>query len=67
MDFEVIGEIIVAETFAQGHGIRSLAKLTEKYGGKNWRKRKTGEIRRAEDWYEAHGVGKVQLKVKKLL
>jgi hypothetical protein len=53
MDFEVIGEIIVAETFAQGHGIRSLAKLTEKYGGKNWRKRKgfvsvrvleTGEI-----------------------
>jgi hypothetical protein len=77
MDFEIIGEITDTETFAQGHGIRSLAKLTEKYGGKNWRKRKgfvsvrvlkTGEIRRAEvHWYEAHGVGKVQLKVKKLL
>jgi hypothetical protein len=28
----------------------------------------TGEIRQAEiHWYEAHGIGKVQLKVKELL
>jgi hypothetical protein len=77
MDFEIVGEITGAETFAEGHGIRSLAKLIAKYGGKNWRKRKgfvsvcvlkTGEIRHAEvHWYEAHGVGKVQLKVKELL
>ncbi|GHU43491.1 hypothetical protein AGMMS50289_09990 [Betaproteobacteria bacterium] len=51
--------------------------LMDDYGGKNWRKRKgfayvrvltTGEIRRAEvHWYEAHGIGKVEMKVKKCL
>lgn len=76
-DFEVIGVIDGAETFAECHGIRQLAKLIELHGGKNWRKRKgfatvrylkTGEICHAEvHWYEAHGVGKVQLKVKRKL
>ncbi|GHU30531.1 hypothetical protein AGMMS50256_17590 [Betaproteobacteria bacterium] len=75
--FEIIGEIQGAETFAEGHGIRALARLMDDYGGKNWRKRKgfvyvrvlaTGEIRRAEvHWYEAHGIGKVEMKVKKCL
>jgi hypothetical protein len=49
--------------------------LREQYpGGKNWRKKKgfplvyyidTGETERAEiHWYEAHGIGKVELKIK---
>jgi 3-oxoacyl-(acyl-carrier-protein) synthase len=77
MDFEILGEISGAETFAEGRGIRELARLIERHGGKNWRKRKgfamirilaTSEIRQAEiHWYEAHGIGKVQLKVKELL
>ena len=77
MDFELVGEITGAETFAEGQGIRRLAQLIKRFGGKNWRKRKgfamiritaTGEIHHAEvHWYEAHGVGKVQLKIKELL
>jgi hypothetical protein len=76
-DWELAGEILGAETFAEGRGICALARLVDEYGGKNWRKRKgfayvrflaTGEIRRAElHWYEAHGVGKVEMKLKKCL
>ena len=75
--FELVGEITSPETFAEGHGIRNLAYLLETYGGKNWRKRKgfavlrhleTGRTRGAEiHWYEAHGIGKVELKVKEWL
>jgi hypothetical protein len=74
---EIVGEIRQIETFAEGRGIRELARLVDTYGGKNWRKRKgitnvrvlaTGEIFPAEvHWYEAHGVGKVDLKVKEWL
>jgi len=77
MEFELVGEITGAETFAEGRGIRDLSRLMETYGGKNWRKRKgvaavrlldTGETRRAElHWYEGHGIGKVELKVKRCL
>ncbi|MDR2187906.1 MAG: hypothetical protein LBE62_07605 [Azonexus sp.] len=77
MEFELIGDIVGAETFAEGRGIRELARLIKTYGGRNWRKRKgfgvirlisTGEARHAElHWYECHGVGKVELKVKKCL
>lgn len=69
--FDIVGEIANQETFAKGLGIRELKTLKRLYGGRNWRKRK-GEamialpgdrIRRAElHWYEAHGVGKVQIK-----
>ena len=73
----LVGEIADAQTFAEGSGIRELHRLVETYGGKNWRKRKgfatirftsTGESLRVEvHWYEAHGVGKVELKIKELL
>ncbi|MDR3299636.1 MAG: hypothetical protein LBU43_06455 [Candidatus Accumulibacter sp.] len=75
MDFEVIGKITGAETFAEGRGIRDLPRLLSTYGGRNWRKRKgfalvrlleTGETRHAEvHWYEAHGIGKKEMKVKR--
>ena len=75
--WELASEISDAETFAEGSGIRELHRLVDTYGGKNWRKRKgfatirfsaMGENLLAEvHWYEAHGVGKVELKIKELL
>ena len=76
MDFEVVGEITEIETFAQGKGIRTLAKLTKRFGRGRWRKRKgigdvrlkSGLLRRAElHWYEAHGIGKRGMKIKRFL
>jgi hypothetical protein len=60
---------------ADGRGIREVGRLVEQYGGKakSWLKRSgdanvvttSGSVRRAEvHWYEAHGVGKVEFKVK---
>jgi hypothetical protein len=76
MDFEVIGDITGAETFATGRSIRELPRLLKIYGAGRWRKRKgvaqvrlaDGSIRRAEvHWYEAHGIGKKELKIKRFL
>jgi hypothetical protein len=72
----VIGELRDAETFASGRGIRDLPRLLKLHGGKNWRKCKgfghvrldSGEVVACEiHWYEAHGVGKVELKAKEWL
>jgi hypothetical protein len=66
MDFEIIGNIRHAETFARGSGIRELPRLRKIYGIANWRKRKgiasirlaDGSLREAEiHWYEATGIG----------
>jgi hypothetical protein len=73
---EIIGEIAAIEIMAVGPGIRQLAALQEHYGGERWSKLKgiawvrlgDGTIRRAElHWYEAHGIGKRRLKIKKFL
>ena len=59
---------------AKGPAIRDLSRLTKMYGSGNWRKMKgiarvrlyTGRIRLAEvHWYEAHGVGKKEMKRKR--
>ena len=74
--FELIGEITAVETFAIKASIRDLARLRQRYGPGRWRKRKgvatvrlrSGRVRRAElPWYEAHGIGKRGLKIKRLL
>lgn len=76
MHFEVVGEITNVETIAVGRRIRQLANLTRLYGKGRWRKMKgeamirlaTGELRRAEPhWYEAHGIGKKDMKFKRYL
>jgi hypothetical protein len=73
---KIINDIIAIETIAEGHGIRELAQLRERYGFGNWRKKKgiavielpDGTIAKAEvHWYEAHGIGKVKLKIKRWL
>ena len=78
-EWELVGDIHNAETFAEGSGIRELRRLVDTYGGKSksWRKRKgfatvlfsaVGVTSMAElHWYEAHGIGKVELKIKELL
>lgn len=73
MKFEIVGEITAIETIAVGRSIRVLAKLKKHYGKGRWRKLKgvatvklaNGEYRQAEvHWYEAHGIGKRDLKIK---
>lgn len=74
MDFEILGEITVLETIASGRGIRDLRRLS--YGKSHWRKMKgsarvrlrNGDVRLAElHWYEAHGIGKREVKRKRYL
>ena len=76
MRFELIGEIRDVQTFAIGGSIREFRRLSRVYGRGRWRKRKgvgrvrllSGRIATAElHWYEAHGIGRRKLKIKRLL
>jgi len=76
MYFEIVGRIGAVETMAIGSGIRDLARLRRRFGGRRWRKLKgiavvrvgSGDLRRAEiHWYHAHGVGAVRHKIKRFL
>jgi hypothetical protein len=76
MDFEIVGPITQIEIIAVGAAIRELPRLRRMYGGGRWRKLKglarvrfeDGSFARAEvHWYEAHGIGKQELKIKDIL
>ena len=74
MDFELVGDLSDVETIAAGRGIRDLSRLRRLYGKGYWRKGsarirlRNGRIRLAEiHWYEAHGIGKKELKRKRYL
>jgi hypothetical protein len=76
MHFEVIGEITDIETIAVGSSIREIARLRKQFGVGRWRKLKgvatvrlaSGRIRKVElHWYEAHGIGKKKIKIKRYL
>jgi hypothetical protein len=76
MYFKIIGKIREIETIATGHGIENLNRLNKIYGKANWRKQKgicqieleDGAVLDAEvHWYEGHGVGKKEIKIKKYL
>lgn len=76
MDFRIRGEITDIETIAAGKSLRVLSKLEKTYGRGRWRKLKgialvelpNGSVARAElHWYEAHGMGRRDMKIKKLL
>ena len=76
MGFTLIGPPANVETFASGRSIRELPRLRKLYGAGRWRKRK-GEARvRLDDgtthnaelhWYEATGIGRKELKIKRYL
>ncbi len=76
LGFEVITDFSDTETIAIGRSIRELPQLQARFGRGRWRKRKgianvrlsDGTIRLAElHWYEAHGIGKVRMKIKRYL
>jgi hypothetical protein len=76
MRFEIIGAIHEVETIATGTGIRILRYLRKQYGTGHWRKLKgvgtvrlpNGALRTVElHWYEAHGIGKRDMKIKRFL
>ena len=74
--FEILGEISAIETIAAGPSLRVRRLLERSYGRGNWRKRKgyapvrlvDGFVGWAElHWYEAHGRGQVDMKIKRML
>ncbi|MCX7855454.1 MAG: hypothetical protein N2556_05705 [Anaerolineae bacterium] len=74
--FEIVGEITDIEVIAIGSAIREIARLRKQYGWGRWRKLKgianihltNCRIRRAElHWYEAHGIGRKEIKRKRYL
>lgn len=73
---QIVGAVTAMETIAEGSGIRELSALRARHGDGRWKKKKGiatvqqpyGSTRLAEiHWYEAHGIGKVKLKVKRWL
>jgi len=63
-------------TIAEGNGIREIRDLRDNYGRGHWIKKKGialvempngKEIGAEVHWYEAHGIGKVKMKIKRLL
>lgn len=73
VDFEILGEITQIKPIARGTGVRDRARLRKQYGPGRWRKLKgvarvrllDNSIRLAEiHWYEAHGIGKKEFKLK---
>ena len=76
MDFELIGPFENVETIAVGGRIGEIMRLRRQYGSGRWRKLKgiarirltNGSIRKAEiHWYEAHGIGRKKMKIKRFL
>jgi hypothetical protein len=75
-DFELLSEVKDVEPIAVNLSIRERKSLQSQFGGRRWRKLKgvalvrfpNGEVRRAElHWYEAHGVGRRKMKIKRAL
>lgn len=73
MNFEILSDITNVEIIAVGRSIHDLARLQRRYGKGRWRKLKgiatvrlqSGRIRIAElHWYEAHGIGRKEIKRK---
>lgn len=76
MYFKIKGAIRNIETIASGHGIINSNRLNKIYGKANWRKLKgicrveleDGAVLEAEvHWYEGHGIGKKEIKIKRYL
>ena len=76
MKFEVVGQIRGVEVIAKGPGLRVRSYLRKAYGRGRWRKVKgfatvrlpNGTVHEVElHWYEAHGIGKRDLKIKRYL
>ena len=76
MKFELVGSVTNVEVIAAGPGVRLRSNLRRAYGQGRWRKMKgtatvllpNGALRAVElHWYEAHGIGKRDLKIKRYM
>jgi len=76
MWFELVGTIREVERIAAGGSLRERKRLRRAYGPGRWRKMKgVADVRLRDDiivraevhWYEAHGVGRREMKIKRFL
>jgi hypothetical protein len=76
MKFELFSPITNVEVIAAGASIRVRSRLRKAYGQGRWRKMKgdarvrlpNGALRKVElHRYEAHGIGRKELKIKRYL
>jgi hypothetical protein len=76
MYLDIIGEIEEIQTIAVGGRIQDIMRIRKQYGAGRWRKLKgvanvrlqSGRICEAEvHWYEAHGIGRKKMKIKRIL
>jgi hypothetical protein len=76
MPVDIIDSITDTQVIARGRGIRELHRLQKSYGRGRWRKLKGVARVRLEDesiaraevhWYEAAGVGKREMRIKRFL
>ncbi len=76
MNFEILGQIEQIEIIAIDKSIRDVERLKKIYGQGRWRKLKGIATIKLEDesickaelhWYEAHGIGKKEIKIKCIL
>jgi hypothetical protein len=74
--FVVVSQVEAVEIIAVGTSIRNLTYLLKMYGSGRWRKLKgvaqvrlpNGRVRRVElHWYEAHGIGRKDMRIKRYL
>jgi hypothetical protein len=74
--FKIIGRISDIEAIASGKGIRERKRLRKLYGGQRWKKLKgIAAVKLTDDtmchaevhWYEAHGIGAKEFKIKRIL
>ena len=74
--FQIVGPITGIESIAVNRRIRELRNLRKLFGAGRWRKLKgfaaarfsNGLTFRVElHWYEAHGIGRRKMKIKRLL
>jgi hypothetical protein len=73
---KILGKISDSEIISSGVSLRVRRRLRRVYGQGRWRKLKgVAEVRLPDGyvmlaevhWYEAHGVGRKELKIKRLL
>jgi hypothetical protein len=76
MYLDIIGEVKEIETIAVGGRIHDIMRIRKQYGPGRWRKLKgvakvrlqSGRICKAGiHWYEAQGIGRRKMKIKKIL
>ena len=76
IQFEIVGDIREIETIAEGRGVYIRRYLERTYGEGRWRKMKgIGTVQLADaticeaeiHWFEAHGIGRKDFKIKRVI